>query len=596
MRLTIGRKLFAGFGILVVFMISIITLDLVSLLRLQALQAADARRSENAILVTKAQFAPEAVYRVVSNAILYRDPSRTAKEWSKTREEILSQLIAVGTRMDNYGTKQWAGDATAAFSKLASFFEGQLWPLIAKTTGVPAELASAYAELDILIYGFRVPVGRIAEAIQQAQGQGAREFNRLLSATVILSLALSLVALVISLITAFAIGRSIGRPARALAEALREVSEGEGDLSRRLKAVSKDEIGEAGLYANKTLEKIAGLVRSVRREADSLLGVGDQLHGAMTETASAMNEIAATVVSVRDLTGSQATSVGQTSVAAEEIRADIASLSGLIGQQAQSVAASSSAVEEMVANIRSVAGILGENAASMAEVLKASDDSRRRMGEVSEFLRVMATDSDSLLEASSIIQSIARQTNLLAMNAAIEAAHAGESGKGFSVVADEIRKLAEKSSGEGKSISQVLKRLKSQIDQSVHSSETNRDQFELVINLLKRVGEQEAVIDHAMGEQSEGGTQVLQAVHDINAVTAEVMDKSARMLDESARILEEMKRVSGLTDEIEGAMREMASGSAQISTTVQGLSEISGKNRESIGRLSSELSKFKLDE
>jgi methyl-accepting chemotaxis protein len=501
-------------------MVSIILLDLVSLLRLQSLQRADARRSENAILITRAQFAPERVYRVVSNAVLYQDSEKTAKDWKATRDEIQKELEAVAARMDNYGARQYAADATAAFAKMVSFLEDQLWPILNAGTGLSPQLNSTYARLDILIYGFRVPIGRIAESIQQAEVLGAQDFNRLLSVTVILSLVLSLVALIVSLGAAYFISRSISRPARALAEALREVSEGEGDLSRRLKTGGLDEIGAAGYYANKTLDKIADLVRSIRREAGTLTVLGEGLHSAMTETASAMNQITATVSSVRDLTGSQSHSVGATSGAAGEISSGLTSLRDLVGRQVSSVASSSSAVEEMVASVRSVATILGQNASSMSEVLKASDESRDSMGEVSEFLRIMASESDSLMEASSIIQLIAEQTNLLAMNAAIEAAHAGDAGRGFSVVADEIRKLAEKSSSEGKSIAEVMARLKAQIDQIVSSSEANREQFDLVLELLKSLGAQEAVIDSAMSEQSAGGTQVLDAVRDIKSVTA----------------------------------------------------------------------------
>jgi methyl-accepting chemotaxis protein len=596
MRMTIGRKLFAGFGILLVFMISIILFDIISLGRLRSMQKAGALRTENAILITRAQFAPEMVYRTVANAIVNRDRERTAKEWTATKDEILKEMESVKSRMDNYGTKQWIEDAGIAFGKIVAFFERQLWPLIQGTAGVSPELAATYARMDVLIYGFRTPVGRIAESLQRAEVLGSQEFDKLLKATILVSLALSAIALLVSLLTAFLISRGISVPARALAEALKEVSEGEGDLSRRLKVGSRDEIGEAGLFANKTLEKIGSLVRSIRHEADSLNGVGEELYAAMAETSSSMNQIAATVASVRDRTGSQSQSVGGTGEAAQQIRADIASLNLLIERQAESVESSSSAVEEMVANIRSVAGILRENASSMAEVIESSDASRRGMGEVSEFLRVMATDSDSLLEASAIIQGIAGQTNLLAMNAAIEAAHAGDSGRGFSVVADEIRKLAEKSSKEGKSISGVLKRLKGQIDQIVRSSEANRELFEKVIDLLRRVVEQESLIDRAMSEQTEGGTQVLQAVHDITTVTAEVKASSARMLDESSRILGETQRLAGLTQEIDGAMREMAEGAMEINTALQGLNEVSGKNRESIARLTGEVDKFKLEE
>jgi methyl-accepting chemotaxis protein len=594
MRITIGRKLFAGFGILVLFMISIILLDLISLSRLRNMQGLESLRAENAILMARAQYAPERVNKVISDSIIAHRLDQSWKDWVKTRDELLKELDTIKERMDNYGTKQWAEDARLAFAKIVSLFEDQLWPLINKTAGVSPEVAAVAARMDILIYGFRVPIGRIAESLQRAQVLGTLEFDKILSVTVVASLALSIAALIVSVLTAILISRSISLPVRAMAQALKDVAEGEGDLSKRLVVTARDEIGEAGLYANKTLEKIASLVRSIRRESDSLLGVGEELYSTMTETASAMNQIAATVASVRDRTGSQAESVGGTSVAAEEIRSDIASLNLLIARQAESVDSSSSAVEEMVANIRSVATILGENALSMAEVIKASDASRGGMSEVSEFLRVIAADSDSLLEASAIIQGIAGQTNLLAMNAAIEAAHAGDSGRGFSVVADEIRKLAEKSSTEGKSISEVLKRLKEQIDQIVRSSDANGENFDRVIDLLKRVSDQEAVIDRAMGEQSEGGTLVLQAVHDINSVTADVKEKSSRMLEESARILDQTKRLSGLTTEIDGAMREMASGATEINAALQGLNEISGKNRESISRLTGEVSKFKL--
>jgi len=324
--------------------------------------------------------------------------------------------------------------------------------------------------------------------------------------------------------------------------------------------------------------------------------VGERLSAAMTQTASAMTQIAATIQSVRERAGRQAASVAETNGATEAIRGDLSGMDELIERQVGSVAASSSAVEQMVASIRSVAAILGDNAKAMAEALAASDDSRVGLADVSEFMKTMAGDSDSLLKANAIIQGIAAQTNLLAMNAAIEAAHAGESGAGFSVVADEIRKLAERSATEGKSISQVLKRLKGQIDGVAGSAQSNREQFDRVIGLLGHVNEQEAAIDAAMREQAEGGTQVLQAVRDINAVTAEVKEWSGRMLAESGRILGEMNRLSGLTGEIEGAMREMATGADEINATVRDLDETGEMNRESIARLAAELGKFRLDD
>ncbi|WP_461252397.1 methyl-accepting chemotaxis protein, partial [Treponema sp. R8-4-B8] len=140
----------------------------------------------------------------------------------------------------------------------------------------------------------------------------------------------------------------------------------------------------------------------------------------------------------------------------------------------------STAIEEMVANISSVTNTLVSNTANVNTLKEASEVGRGGLQEVATDIQEIARESEGLLEINSVMENIASQTNLLSMNAAIEAAHAGEAGKGFAVVADEIRKLAESSSDQSKTIGTVLKKIAESIKQITSSTENVLARFEAI--------------------------------------------------------------------------------------------------------------------
>jgi methyl-accepting chemotaxis protein len=249
----------------------------------------------------------------------------------------------------------------------------------------------------------------------------------------------------------------------------------------------------------------------------------------------------------------------------------------------------------MLANIQSVTQTLVKNANNVKDLAGASEVGRSSLQEVATDIQEIARESEGLLEINSVMENIASQTNLLSMNAAIEAAHAGEAGKGFAVVAEEIRKLAESSGEQSKTISSVLKKIKDAIDKITKSTNEVLKRFEAISSGVKTVSDQEENIRNAMEEQNEGRKQILEAISRLNEITQMVKNGSLEMLEGSKEVIQEGKNLEMVTQEITNGMNEMASGAEQINIAVNRVNTISGSNKENIDILVKEISRFKVE-
>jgi iron only hydrogenase large subunit-like protein len=229
--------------------------------------------------------------------------------------------------------------------------------------------------------------------------------------------------------------------------------------------------------------------------------------------------------------------------------AEIRGLADGSSEMASCVIESSASIEQMVANIQSITATLEKNAESVRRLEAASGRGKDGINEIASLIGEISAQSDSLAETSAVIKQIASRTNLLAMNAAIEAAHAGAYGQGFAVVADEIRNLAENAGAQATTISKSLKHIKGLIDKSALSSRDAQAQFEQIVSLTDRVRDEELVIKEAVFEQSSGGKQVLDVLSQINGLTIRVKDESSKLLDSSAEILVEMERLAEMSRE-----------------------------------------------
>ena len=361
-----------------------------------------------------------------------------------------------------------------------------------------------------------------------------------------------------------------------------------GDYSAKpMPVISREEIGSLMNDMNIQLETTKNLISAVLQNVDSTKHISRSLVSNVSETTTTTEKMSRSIETVKQSMESQAAAVNESAATVNQITYNIESLNSNIETQSATIVESASSIEEMVANIRSVSNILNENAKTMQDLLDESSNAKNLMQNAASVNAEVQGASEGLLEAADVIQNIASQTNLLAMNAAIEAAHAGDAGKGFAVVADEIRKLAEESSEQGKNISNVLKSLKDKITSITSATSDVEKQFVQMQDYIAKLDNQEQVIQNAMLEQASGGNQVLEAIKRLNDITANVKSGSTEMLAGSREILNEMTKLVDVTSETNANMDSMLDGTRQIANAVREINKISQANDQSVETLDS---------
>jgi methyl-accepting chemotaxis protein len=355
-----------------------------------------------------------------------------------------------------------------------------------------------------------------------------------------------------------------------------------------------DEMGAMAKSFSNANEKMHSLIKVIGEQTVALSDIGSELASNMNVTAASINQITANIKSMQNRTTDQAAGVMETVGAMEHIMRNLGALNENISKQAESVSQSSLAIEQMLANIHSVVETLIKNTANVNALSESSEVGRADIQTVSSDIQEIARESEGLLEINAVMENIASQTNLLSMNAAIEAAHAGEAGKGFAVVAEEIRKLAESAADQSKTTTDVLKKIKASIDTITRSAAVVLERFEAIDAEVKTVSTQEQVIRSAMEEQETGSKQILDAISRLNEITGLVKRESEDMAQKGQEVIAGANSVEMITSEIANGMTEMTAGAEQINSTVVRVNEISGENKRNIDTLSEEVSKFKV--
>ncbi|MBO7135223.1 MAG: hypothetical protein J6V73_01205 [Spirochaetaceae bacterium] len=401
---------------------------------------------------------------------------------------------------------------------------------------------------------------------------------------------------VLVLIVSFAFSKNIVMPLSTIANSFGTLATGAGDLTVRLasKEGGNDVMARISSNFNNFLGKLGDIIRSIQSEAAQLGNVSSNLNDNVSRTKNAINDINQKTDVLSKNAINLSASIEETTSTVHEISKTIESLNYQIGNQANSVNESSAAIEEMVANIQSVSNNLGRASKTFTDLKGASETGRNTMEGVIESVKETAQHSQQLLEANELIETIASQTNLLAMNAAIEAAHAGDAGKGFSVVADEIRKLAEDTSEQSKKIAEMLRVVVSNIGNVVDQSTDANTVFEDISGQIGNVNDLMSEISMSMNEQAEGSQQVLESLRTMQNTTTLILNGSTEMNTGASMVQNEMVNLRDFAYQVKEVTQNVSDRMEQISTSVDSVSSLSSENNNLSDNLYEQTKGFKL--
>jgi len=405
---------------------------------------------------------------------------------------------------------------------------------------------------------------------------------------------LTIITIIIASIISVVLVRILINPLKLVQNSITDISSGNADLSKRIDTKSNDEIGEVVNGFNNFTGKLQGIMKGIKETKNELIEAGDSLKGSTQDTSASITQIIANIESVHSQISNQNRSVEQTAGAVNEIASNIEALEKMIENQSSGVTQASVAVEQMIGNIQAVNSSVDKMAGSFETLINSAQNGSRLQSEVNQKIEDIRVQSDTLQQANLAIAAIARQTNLLAMNAAIEAAHAGNAGKGFSVVADEIRKLSETSAIQSGTIGSQLQNIQESIDTVVTASKQSSAAFLDVSNRIDSTDELVRQIRGAMAEQQQGSMQINEALSAMNNSTAEVRDASREMADGNKSILAEVTNLQDTTHAMKTSMEEMAIGAKKINATGAELSEIASEIERSILDIGSQVDQFKV--
>jgi methyl-accepting chemotaxis protein len=408
----------------------------------------------------------------------------------------------------------------------------------------------------------------------------------------IVIIVVAIFSIIIGCVISIFVATQIVKPIKLVDTAINEIANGNADLTKHIDVKSKDEIGSLVNGFNIFMEKLHSIVGQIKDSKNDLNKVESHLQESINNTSVTTEEILTNINNVNNQVAEQSTAVHQTSTTIAEIAENINSLEKMIENQSSGITEASAAVEEMIGNISSVNNSVMKMAELFEKLEKDAGVGTERQKNVAERIAEVAELSKALQDANIAIANVANQTNLLAMNAAIEAAHAGESGKGFSVVADEIRKLSETSTHESKKIGTELNAIESAINLIVDASHASSESFDEVCKMIKETDGLVRQIRFAMEEQQEGSKQIVEALKMMNDNTVEVQTASREMTEENSVILETISHLQETTEEIKTSVDKMTSCAREMEISESELNELSIKVEKSVTQIGNEIDEF----
>ncbi len=409
-------------------------------------------------------------------------------------------------------------------------------------------------------------------------------------------LILSTISLSVAFLMAFLVYKSITHPIKKLTQFMAGHCEGKINLMNRIEWKDKDDFSDLAYYFNQYLDKLNDsllLVQSTVRQNEKNAST---LNAYTENTSTSLTDINGAIESSYNLFSELNSNIGLLAGNMDKTFVNIQELSRQIENQSAVTNQSSSAITEMVASIKNTANISKEKKLATQQLINITNIGRRKVTETNLIIVDISKASEEILGMINIINDIAIKTNLLAMNAAIEAAHAGQSGKGFAVVADEIRKLAVSTATNVKSISDTLNvNVEKTKSLSILSNESN-ESFMSITEGVHKVSEALDEVSTNMEEMGSASGEILSGVEDLNRITEEIKLKAMGLKAVSRESNETVRSINAISNNVLTGINDIYLGSSTMQAAMTNLMELESKNKEAISSLIHVITQFKLED
>ncbi|MCG8571129.1 MAG: methyl-accepting chemotaxis protein [Spirochaetes bacterium] len=388
--------------------------------------------------------------------------------------------------------------------------------------------------------------------------------------------------------------RTIIKPITDTGKNLEMLSAADADLTLQMEVRTKDEIGKVAESFNFFIGKLRTLVADVKDAVKHTNDINSNVSASIEETSSASEQIGANLDSIGKQLESLDTNISSTVTAIEQIAANIDSMDNQIDDQSAMVEESSAAITQMMASLNSVANVTQAKKETTAALAEVAEEGRMKIIATSDVFKQVVKQIQNIQEMATTINDIASKTNLLSMNASIEAAHAGESGKGFAVVAEEIRKLADSASQSSQKISQHIQDITDSVTKTDENVAATSHAFDSIMKEITDTVNAFSEIESSVSELNNGGKQILDASDHISTITANIRSGSKEVQEGTRSIANSSDELRNISANATAGMSEALSGTKEIIVSMQQMVKLAEELNQIVAELSEKFGQFKV--
>lgn len=530
-NMKIAQKMLIGFSSIVVIFIFFAIYEILELNKLAELQDEGAGRANDSVMVMEFMSDLGDMYAIAADAVINGYSSDIKNDFSALKKEVMEDIKTLDARMDTPEEKQWLKDYTTEVTNYIDLIENKLFVRLAQQgSNVDNEVKEIDEKIDQARSASQASLDKIRASLENEMKEGDETFDATNHSVYGITVGVGILIGILSTLIATFLTRNILGSVERLKEVAHELASGEGDLTKRLEIKYHDELGDASSDVNMFIDKTHTIIISAKKSASENAAVAEELYTTSMQIGKRSEE---------------------TAISMEKMLLVSSEVSQILVDGENSSYATGESIKDASIKVSAVAQDVLSVSNSLQNVVEEQMDLAQRLNTLSQ-------EAVQVKEILSVISEIADQTNLLALNAAIEAARAGEHGRGFAVVADEVRKLAERTQ-------KSLQESNSTVSVIVQSVNDATEMMSKSAQDIQKLGNHAQEVEVVMNESV---SQILQATQ-----LAEKTAKDAGIgAKKTKEVIEQMDMISKLASTNARSIEEVASAVEHLAKLSENLS------------------------